>query len=110
MPGELRGDEARCRWLTRDDVQYVLAVDFAAARWQLVPEHHLRTSVVRFRSEDELPALRDCDAPPGQRASDFDDVMLCIPAIDAERVQLHQFASVVLVQPRPLAPAWTARV
>ena len=38
-----------------------------------------------------------CDRPAGERARDFLDVLLRVAAVDAERVQLHQLAGVVLV-------------
>ena len=46
------------------------------------------------------------DRPARERARDFDDVLLRIAAIDAKRVQLHQLAPVVLVEPAllPLRP------
>ena len=92
-----------------------------AARLQLVAEHDLRLGVVDLGTEDELAgvgcvrhALREssdarvlrlreelprrADAPSGQRARDLDHVLLRVAAIDAERVQLHELASVILVQ------------
>ena len=49
--------------------------------------------------EAEAAALpRLLDRPAGERARDLGDVLLRVAAVDAERVQLHQLAAVVLVQ------------
>ena len=51
-------------------------------------------------SNAEAAALpRVVDRPAGERARHFGDVLLRVAAVDAERVQLHQLAAVVLVQP-----------
>ena len=52
-----------------------------------------------------LPAGADrTDGPAGQDARQRDHVGLAVAAIDAQRVQLHEFARVILVQPLELAP------
>ena len=47
------------------------------------------------------------DRPAGERARHLGDVLLRVAAVDAERVQLHQLARVVLVQ--PARRAWRCR-
>jgi hypothetical protein len=44
------------------------------------------------------------DRPAGERAGDLGDVLLRVAAVDAQRVQLHQLAAVVLVE--ALGHAW----
>src|SRR5688572_28249037 len=39
------------------------------------------------------------DRPTGERSSHFNNILLRISAVDAERVQFHQLACVVFVQP-----------
>src|SRR5205823_14177156 len=41
---------------------------------------------------------RILNRPAGERARDLSDVLLRVPAVDAERVQLHQLAPVILIQ------------
>ena len=43
-------------------------------------------------------ALRAVDGPAGEDARHLGDVRLGVAAVDAEGVQLHQFASVVFVE------------
>src|SRR5205807_3077523 len=68
----------------------------------------LVSGVVRPVVELEIRALlRAPNAPPGENAGDFDDVVLVVAAIDAERVNLEQLTGVVLVdslgcRPHPL--------
>ena len=45
------------------------------------------------------PMPRVVNRPARERARHFGDVLLRVAAVDAERVQLHQLAAVVLVQP-----------
>src|SRR5947207_12454347 len=54
---------------------------------------------MQLRHEAEIAAqTRRGDRPAGERASDLSDVLLGVAAVDAKRVQLQQFAAVVLVQ------------
>ena len=83
----------------REDVEHLLAVGLAAARLDDVAEHHLLAGVVQARVEREAAALpRAVDRPAGERARHLGDVLLRVAAVDAERVQLHQLAAVVLVE------------
>ena len=97
-------DEARGRWMARDDVEHLLAVLDAASRGQPLAEDGLLAGVVHDRPEDEpAAAARLLERPPGERARDLDDVLLRVAAVDAERVQLEQLAGVVLVEASTIA-------
>src|SRR6266850_5035277 len=50
-------------------------------------------------SSDLGAPARILDRPSGERARDLGDVFLRVAAVHAERVQLHQLAAVVLVEP-----------
>ena len=50
-----------------------------------------------FKFEDRIFAGL-FDGPTGEATRDFGDVFLGVAAIDAERVQLHQFPAVVFVE------------
>src|SRR5688572_10431609 len=100
--------------MRREDVEYLLAVGLSAAGLDDVAEHDLLPGIVDARLEDEAPAAfhptapsprggapglpRVLDRPARERARDFGHVLLRIAAVDAERVQLHQLAAVVLVE------------
>src|SRR5439155_15636030 len=76
-----------------------LAVVAPAAGLDLVSEHDLRSGIVHPRLEPESAALpRIRDRPARETPRDVDDVVLRVAAVDAERVQLHQLAAVVLVE------------
>ena len=84
-----------------EQAQHALAVVLAAARGQPRAEHGLVAAVVHARPEDETGVVaRTLDRPAGERARHLGDVRLRVAAVHAERVQLHQLARVVLVQPR----------
>src|SRR3982074_1903675 len=56
-------------------------------------------------SEDETcPAVRGFDAPTREDPRDFDDVLLSVPAVDAQGVELEELARIVLVDACRLAP------
>ena len=83
----------------RQEVEHQLAVLLAAAGLDRLSEHDLLAIVVHPRLESERAALaRIGDRPAGERARDFLDVLLRVAAVDAERVELHQLARVVLVE------------
>src|SRR6185436_19262052 len=82
-----------------------------------VTEYFLVAAIVQRGNEAELTVLNDpClelatgptratapavgwrDRPAGERARDLDHVFLRVPAIDAERVQFEELATVVFVQ------------
>ena len=43
------------------------------------------------------------DRPAGEHARQLRDILLTVACVDAQRVQLHQFTGVILVQPAPRA-------
>src|ERR1700730_9298809 len=66
-------------------------------------EENLWTVIVARAFEDrsvlgKRAAIRLIDPPPGQDPGQCDDVLLRVPAIGAERVQLHDLAREILVQ------------
>src|SRR5947207_755488 len=67
-------------------------------------EHHFLSGVVHLRPENESATLcRRRDRPAGEGACDVDNILLGVSAVDAEGVQLEQFATVVLVESLTLA-------
>ncbi len=85
--------------MRREQVEDEIAVLLSAARLNLVPQDDLLAVVVHPRLESEpaaLPWIRD--RPARKRARDLLHVLLRVAAFDAERVQLHQLARVVLVE------------
>ena len=92
--------------MTREDVEDVLAVAHAALV-DHVSKDDLPTVVMAARREPERAILAGMlDRPAGEGARDFGDVVLRVPAVHAERVELHQLAAVVLIQAvfAPAAP------
>ena len=93
----------RRRRALRQQVERLFAFRLAG-RGDVVAEKALGAVIVALRIEYKAAAgFRQCDgpreAPAGQDAGQRDDIVLAIPAIDAEGVQFHQFAGVVLVEP-----------
>ena len=106
--------------MSGQEVEHVLAVLDAAAGGEALAEHHLGGGVVHVGAEEEVPLLRKAqaaealgarepplgllaaggrdDGPAGEGARHLDDVVLRVAAVDAQGVQLHQLAGVVLVQ------------
>src|SRR5207237_328728 len=72
------------------------AIVDAATSLDLVAEDDLLPRIVEGRDEPELAVA--IDGPARERASDFDDVLLRVTAVNAQRVQLQQLAPVVLVE------------
>src|SRR6516164_9420882 len=82
-----------------ENVEHLLTVLFAVARGNSDAQYDLFAIVVQPRIENEFGvALRLVDGPAGEAARYFDDVLLRVAAVHAERVQLHQFTAVVFVQ------------
>ena len=65
-----------------------------------MPEDRLFLGVVPIGAEHEARtfATPERQRPAGERTSDFAHVILCITAIDAKRVQLHELARVVFIE------------
>src|SRR4051812_18803932 len=88
--------------MLRENIEDFFAVALATAA-DHVSEHEFFSRIVRSRVEAVAATLkRIADRPPCECARDRDNIRLCVAAIDAERVELHQLTRVVLVQP-PLA-------
>ena len=100
-PRQLGRHEPRRRGMRGEQVEHLLAVlDSAGAN--LVSEDDLLAIVVNPRFEQEVAAYsRIADRPAGERPRHLGDVLLRVAAVDAERVQLHQLARVVFVEPAP---------
>src|SRR5262249_1997675 len=107
---ELGGNQTRRRWLPCEDVEHLLAVGLAAARFDHVAEHDFLAGIVEARIEPEAAAKpRVLDRPPREGARDLGHVLLRVAAVHAERVQLHQLAAVVLVEtPAGILALWRA--
>ena len=87
--------------MTSQDVDDLDAVLFTAAGGNRLAQDDLLLAIVHRRIELKLGnPVGVVDRPAGERARDGDDVGLRVAAVDAERVQLHQLAAVVLVEPR----------
>src|SRR5205085_12091977 len=90
--------EARGRRVPRQYVDHAQGVADAAARGDGDAEYRLATAVMHPRAEDEAAALiGPVNRPAGEAARDLLNVLLRVATLDAQRVQLHQLARVVLV-------------
>src|SRR5689334_15294762 len=86
----------------REQVQHLQAVLFTSHRGDRLAEDDLLFSIVPRGVELEFSELlRIVNRPPRERPRNRDDVGLRVTAVDAEGMELHQLAAVVLVQ------AWT---
>ena len=90
-----------------EDPQDVEAVVDAAAGRDRYAEHQLRVVVVAAGVVEEAAGTAVTGvavaAPAGERPRHLDHVLLRVAAVDAERVQFHQLAGVVLVRRGPRA-------
>src|SRR6266550_7722278 len=70
-------------------------------------KHGLGSVIVHPRTEHKAAALkRTIDRPASKAARDLLNIFLCVAAIDAKRMKLHQLAGIVLVDAR-LAWCWS---
>src|SRR5262249_1335351 len=82
------------------------------AGMNLLPEYDFGIRIVQALVELKVRVFpRLLDGPAGKAASHFGDIFLRVAAVDTERVQLHEFAPVVLIQPANsllglLLPSW----
>src|SRR3989442_3849935 len=104
--------------MMRQNVEHHQTIFLAAARGYLVAEYNFLTVIVNARTENECAGFRaqqvthravhyslrrstgsarSNNGPTRKATRNFLHVFLCIPAIDAKRVQLHQFTRVVFV-------------
>src|SRR5579862_5140340 len=69
-----------------------------------MPEDSFVSRFVGTFFESETAALFWLlQSPSGKDLGNFRDIFLCVAAVDAERVQFHQFAAVILVEAIALA-------
>ena len=108
--GQLAGDEARGGGVAREVVEQPVPVVLAAAGGQAEPEDALGPRVVLGRPINELAARAQVvDAPPREAPRRIHHVGLGVAGVDADGVQLHQLAPVVLVDAADDAPAHRPR-
>src|SRR5205085_759422 len=121
VAAQLRRDELGGRGVRDEYVQDLLAVLHASAARNLLAEHNLLAVVVEARREEEgagaavlsgvvavdAAAARLVDSPAGERARNLLHVLLRVAAVNAQRVQLHQLACVVLVDAALLSLLWS---
>src|SRR5882672_2756010 len=85
--------------MTSQDVEHLLSIFDPATTGDMHAEHDLLAGVVRRGLKGERSAHDDIvNSPSSQTAGHFLNVSLRIPAVNAERVQLHQLARVVLIE------------
>ena len=90
--------------MTGQNVDDLEAILLAAAGGNLVAEHLFFRGIVHEGGEGEFGFLVWlANGPSGEAASHGDHVLLGVAAVDAEGVEFHQLASVVLVQAVRLA-------
>src|SRR5947209_3345823 len=104
--------------MMRQNVEHHQPILFTAAHGYLVAEYNFLTVIVNARTEDEgagfraqhvthraihhplrrsTGSARGNNGPTREATCDFLHVLLCIAAVDAKRVQLHQFTRVVFI-------------
>src|SRR5262249_26992700 len=97
--GQLARDELRGRRMVREQLQH-LHTFLLAVVFDLVSENGLRARLVHALIEIEISAAAwIANGPTSEAFRNFRNITLRVTAIDTERVQLHQLAAVVLVQP-----------
>ena len=95
----------------REDVERLLAFGLAA-RTQLVAKKGLGTEIVASALEHrrilgKLARIRAIDAPSGEDPRQRHHILLAVTTISTERVQLHDLACEILVEPDlTIPPAW----
>src|SRR5262245_23152932 len=86
--------------MLRQDVERSQPVFDPAAGGDAGSDYRLFAAVVYARPECESPVARRADRPAREAPRDLDHVFLGVPAVDSERVQLHQLARIIFIQPR----------
>ena len=97
---ELRGEVARGRWMKRHEVEHAINVRRAEAGTDGLAEDNFRAVVVEVLPKFDAALVEQflgTHGPAGEAAGDFHHVALRVAAVDAEGVQLHQLAGVILV-------------
>src|SRR6185436_2431781 len=82
---ELRREELRRRRMPREIADHRLPFLDPAAGAEALAEDGLRLAVVEEAAEREA-RIAAVDAPAGEHARQLGDVLLCVAAVDAERV------------------------
>src|SRR5262245_3330076 len=106
--------------MMREYVQYCQAIFHSTPRGNLVAQHCLLAVVMSARIKEESSCASTCslttqqrisccrtstrleNCPAGKTTRDLLNVLLCVTAINTQRMQLHQFASIVLIDSSPL--------
>src|SRR5205823_12307595 len=90
---EFSRDKMCRRWLSRQNIEYALAVSHAAAGGNLSAEHNLLAIIMQAGTIKKQPFfIRLLNRPTRKAARDFLHVFLGIAAVHAQRMQLHQLA------------------
>ena len=71
---------------------------FAAAGRDLVPQHRLLAEIMHERRKDEFRIFGIAHGPPGEASRHRNHVGLRIAALHPQRMKLHDFAAVVLIE------------
>ena len=105
MPGRRRA--------LRENVQRLLAFGLAA-RAQRLTKKDLGAEIMTSTFENSgvlgiFAGIEAIDAPSGEDPRQSRHVILGVAATDAQRVQLHQFAREILVEPNLVVPPGRAR-
>src|SRR6185369_12853165 len=120
MAHKLGRNELRRRRVMGQDVEHRQPVFDSTTGWDLVTENCLLPVVMHARVEEERTGIsatgfthhrihgrsataRLKDGPASKAARYFLHVFLCVTAIDAECVQLHQLARVVFIDAASLS-------
>ena len=91
--------------MAREKIQHRVTFLFAASGREFLTQNHLRAGIMRFRAEQKAAAIgtaRQCPSRQGVR--DLDDILLGVAAIDTHRMQFHQLAGVILIEPALTLP------
>src|SRR5688572_18796751 len=95
---QLGGDEPCRRRMAHKQIDDFHAVFYSAPRRDACSKHRFCALIVQPGLETKLSvATRSDQGPPGKATRHLVNVLLGIAAVDAERVQLHDFSGVILV-------------
>ena len=97
--GQLARKELRRGRPHGQHVQQLAALHLAVL-FDLCAQHRFRSALVALRREYKVSAeLRPIDGPAGEHARHLRHVGLRVAAIHAQRMQFHQLARIILIQP-----------
>src|SRR5262245_44284425 len=86
--------------MLRQNVEHTQSVFDPAPGSDAGSEHYLFAAVVDAWTEREPHIAARADGPTREASGDFDHVFLRVSAVNSERVQFHDLASVIFVQSR----------